>query len=43
MLWLKTKTAKEKIDYLQTKANQPEVLRAEPSQGKGKEKNAKEK
>ena len=42
MQWLKTKTAKEKIDYLQTKATQPEVLRA-ISQGKGKEKKAKEK
>ena len=41
LLWLKTKTAKEKIDYLQTKATQPEVLRAK--QGKGKEKKAKEK
>ena len=37
MQWLKTKTAKEKIDYLQTKATQPEVLRAKPRKGKRKE------
>ena len=43
MLWLKTKTAKEKIDYLQTKANQPEVLSAKPRKEKRKEKEAKEK
>ena len=37
MQGLKTKTAKEKIDYLQTKATQPEVLRAKPRKGKRKE------
>ena len=37
MQWLKTKTEKEKIDYLQTKATQTEVLRAKPSKGKRKE------
>ena len=43
MQGLKTKTAKEKIDYLQTKATQPEVLSTKPRKGKRKEKKAKEK
>ena len=34
---VKTKTTKEKIDYLQTLATQPEVLRAKPRKGKRKE------